>query len=121
MAPCCTAHFATVLLLTLDLQICHAPLKAGPAPFYNKSYHVETANNTFSFPIGVSNSSGENQDWGGVCKCWPKNAPIPCPVKTFADWQQLGNDVGSIVQTALGNAAIIAEARVLLELDPMVP
>jgi hypothetical protein len=81
---------------------------AGPAPFYNETYHIQTHGNIFSY----AGADPGYDDWGGACRCWPKS--VPCAVKTFADWQALGHDTGSKIQTELTNTAIIAEARALL-------
>jgi hypothetical protein len=83
---------------------------AGPAPFYNKTHHVDVHDNTFSYP-GAAAEPG----WETACtRCWPKANAGPCPYKTFADWQADGHDTGSKIQLDLSNAQIIAEARAKL-------
>jgi hypothetical protein len=87
---------------------------AGPSPFYNKSYHVAVANNTFTYPGATADPA---EEWGGVCACWPSartDAPQPCPVRTFQDWQALGLDAGSQITTEWSNDAILADAAALL-------
>jgi hypothetical protein len=85
---------------------------AGPAPFYNKSYHVDVDYNQFSFP----NATAE-PGWKGACgDCYPgpKTGAPPCPFKTFADWQAAGHDVHSTVQLSLSNNDIVGAANALL-------
>ena len=86
---------------------------AGPAPFYNKSYHVDVHANTFYFP----NSTAE-PGWTGACSCWPnpKGPAGVCPFKTFADWQAHGHDAGSKIVLTYSNKAILAQARAQLGL-----
>jgi hypothetical protein len=83
---------------------------AGPAPFYNKTHHVDVHSNTFYYP----NATAE-PGWSGACGCWP-NPKIAgaCPFKTFADWQAHGHDAGSTVDLTFSNKAILAQARTQL-------
>ena len=89
---------------------------AGPAPFYNKTDHVDVHGNSFIFPNATLQQAHE---WSGACQCWPDPAKAgPCPVKNFSDWQARGHDAGSTVSTELPNAALLAHARGFLGLPP---
>ena len=95
---------------------------SGPSPFYNKTHHVETRNNTFSYPgAGVApcwdEADGSCHGLNSVCACWPGSGTGagPCGYTSFASMQQHGMDAGSRVQLALSNAAIVAEATALLK------
>lgn len=84
---------------------------AGPAPFFNASYHIDVHSNTFSYPAAAAEPS-----WADMCQCYPSTkTAVPCPFKTFADWQAHGHDAGSKVQVGgLSNAQIMDEARTML-------
>jgi hypothetical protein len=76
---------------------------AGPAPFYNKSYHVD-----------VHPNATEEPSWEGACACYPDPAKTdapPCPYKTLGDWQAAGHGAGTTLQLGISNAAILREAR----------
>ena len=85
---------------------------AGPAPFYNKTYHVDVHSNHFLYPNATQQPS-----WSDACKCWPSpdKAP-PCPFKTFSDWQRYGHDRNSTISLQYSNQAILGQARSLLGL-----
>jgi len=91
---------------------------AGPAPFLNRTHHIETRNNTFSYPGAAvepcwNASDSSCNGLNSVCMCWPRSAG-PCQYTTFASMRGQGLDVGSKVQLLLSNAAILAEAADLL-------
>ena len=92
---------------------------AGPAPFFNKTHHIETRNNTFSYPGATepcwNTSDSSCHGLNSVCMCWPEVAG-PCQYTSFASMRREGLDVGSSVELSLSNAAIIGEAAGLIAL-----
>ena len=83
---------------------------AGPAPFYNATDKVDVHSNTF-YRLNPS-SPAQAQDWSGACGCYPNPKKYgPCPIKTFADWQQQGNDLNSTIRTTLPTDDLLAAAR----------
>jgi len=89
---------------------------AGPAPFFNTSYHVDVHSNKFIFPNATAAEA--TGVWRGACACWPNPAVhgVPCPFHNFSDWQHYGHDVGSTVATELSNTKMLSQARGLLGL-----
>ena len=86
---------------------------AGPAPFYNRSYHIQVERNRFYFPKAPAPPG-----WGGLCSCWPDPAVAgPCPYTDFASWQADGHDRQSTVSLTLRDADLLARARALLSFD----
>ena len=87
---------------------------AGPAPFYNKTDHVDVHANTFVFPNATAEQA---HSWQGACQCWPDpKLAGPCPFKTWQDWQSYGHDLGSTISTAFDNKAVLAQAQAQLGL-----
>jgi hypothetical protein len=85
---------------------------AGPAPFQNASYHVDTRTNRFIYPNGTQQGAGT--DWGGACQCWSSQAGAKCPFSDFSSWQKAGLDAGSTVTNTMSNEGILAAARARL-------
>jgi hypothetical protein len=85
---------------------------AGPAPFYNKTDHVDVHGNAFIFPNA---SAAQAHAWSGACGCWPNpEVAGPCPFHNFSDWQRYGHDLGSTISTAASNAQLLSHAHRLL-------
>ena len=75
---------------------------AGPAPFYNHTYHVDVRSNEFLFTPAVPDG------WGCGSGCWPD---ANCPYHTFNQWQSAGLDVGSSIAAVPTNLEVLKEIR----------
>jgi hypothetical protein len=85
---------------------------AGPAPFHNKTDHVDVHANKFIFPNATPQQA---HNWQGACACWPDpKIAGPCPFKNFSQWQAAGHDVGSTVSSPTpqhAGMALLAQAK----------
>eukprot|EP00040_Diaphanoeca_grandis_P044659 m.13136 g.13136 ORF g.13136 m.13136 type:complete len:937 (+) comp9607_c0_seq1:64-2874(+) len=74
---------------------------AGPGPFTNKSYHIDTHSNKYYFPEQTTLPA-----WDDCFGCFKD-----CDIKNFSEWQARGLDVGSTLSLSFSDAQIIAGAR----------
>ena len=73
---------------------------AGPGPFTNKSFHVDTHSNKYYFPDQPTLPT-----LGGCFGCFKD-----CKMQNFSDWQAYGLDVGSTLSLDFSDKQILAAA-----------
>jgi len=84
---------------------------AGPGPFTNASYHVDTRSNHYLFP-GLSTLPNVLNGCDGCFKKCPINGSLP--TSAFKQWQALGHDVDSDLSLDFDSATMIAAANARL-------